>query len=791
MTEKVRENLQVLAGLAALLFIFYPKLFLGLSAPLVADHWEQHYPWAMLLAENIKRGILPFWTPLIHCGFPIIDEGQIGAFYLPNLILYFFLPFHLAYSWISLVHFLISGWGTYLYSRSIGLSKISSFFSACVFVFGTGYGGAYYNITSLKTIAWFPLILFFIEQFFKSRKIKTWLMLAFLSSLMLLAGYQQIAILSLGMAGAYSFIRLISLRQSKNQKFLWSALILIGISFLAGCVLSLPQLWPMFKLAMLSNRAGLSEEYAYVGSFFPLSLGSIFFPFTQMLFRGNSIYIGMFPLFVCFLAFARSPYSGIFKVWIAMALFSLLLALGEWSPLYIAIIKLTHFYSFRTPAKFLIFICFSLAIISALGFEKLWTVLQNQKEKKTLDKLAKVFQITLITSTLLYICSFLTLIFFRASLVRLGEWYIHLKFLGKAGHPHSIDVYLQKLDIFLNAATSLFWPLSLWTVWPWLIIVSGLFLSSVFLREKKLTKLYVLGACFWTIIDLYVFAGWDLKTDYADYAQTKVPSIIHQTFRSERKISHVGRIYQFRPGQENLGINPSANMLEKLEDIGAYSPFVTKRYSDSIGQFGNVNDSNGLVSLTLNFVKAHMKILNFLGVSHIISSEVLGIKGWELIAKNSEIFIYRNQSLVSKAHFISVFQTVSSWESLKLKWMSPDFDPFKRVLFEEGEIEKLWNIPSQNRESKAAVHLIHRSEHFEKWKVATDGPGFFVVTNSFSPEWKVRVNHKNEPLLNANGLFQSVYLSQKGDFEIEFRYYRSYKFPPLTFWQTGARRLEN
>src|SRR3989338_5578625 len=118
---------------------FYPELFFVKAAPLVNDHWEQHYPWARLLHDTLAQGRLPFWTPLIHCGFPIAAESQIAIFYLPNLLLSLLLPFPASYAYTMLIHFMISGIGTALYARSIGLTRPAAWFAAVLFVFGTSY----------------------------------------------------------------------------------------------------------------------------------------------------------------------------------------------------------------------------------------------------------------------------------------------------------------------------------------------------------------------------------------------------------------------------------------------------------------------------------------------------------------------------------------------------------------------------------------------------------------------------------------------------------------------------
>ena len=183
-----RPDLRALLALVLSLFVFYPELCLARAASLMGDHWEQHYPWAFYLAQNIRHFRIPFWTDLIHCGMPIAAESQIGVFYLPNLILYLLLPFRWAYAYMNVLHYLLSGWATYLYARTMKLDRPSAFVAAFIFLYGAGYGGAYYNITSLKTIAWFPLALYFFEKFFQGRKQIYVALISFSIALSLVAG---------------------------------------------------------------------------------------------------------------------------------------------------------------------------------------------------------------------------------------------------------------------------------------------------------------------------------------------------------------------------------------------------------------------------------------------------------------------------------------------------------------------------------------------------------------------------------------------------------------------------
>ncbi|MBI3313841.1 MAG: hypothetical protein HYZ83_06370, partial [Candidatus Omnitrophica bacterium] len=438
------------------LLIFYPELFLVRSAALMGDHYEQHYPWAYFLHTAVKNFRLPFWTFGIHCGFPIAAESQIGIFYLPNLLLSLLLPFHVAYSYALIVHFLLSGCATYLYVRQMKLEPLPAFIGAFVFLFGAAYGGAYYNITSLKTIAWFPLVLFLFEKFLvKGRQRYLW-GIAFSVGMSLVAGYLQVAVLTWFVFLIYAMLRILGFGESsslsdtvyrnekkRDRQFLYLALTMVGASLIAA-----PQIYLTYILALQSNRVDISEHYAYVGSLSPFSLSTLIDPVMQRIFRGNSLYGGLFSFFLILIAFYFRDIrkNNFFRIWLVITILAFLLAVGEWSPLYVALIKLTRFYSFRTPAKFLVFICFSLAMLSAFGFQKLWQSTKNQMTG--VKKTARIYLWILGTAITAASGAYYLFVHARGKILSLGEWYLRQFIYGRPGHPHSMDVYLEKLSTY-------------------------------------------------------------------------------------------------------------------------------------------------------------------------------------------------------------------------------------------------------------------------------------------------------------------------------------------------------
>lgn len=144
--------------------LFLWKFFILKESFLLGDYSVQHLPWSRFLADSLTNLSLPLWTPYMHSGFPILAEGQIGALYPPNLIMYFFLPYKIAYTYNILLHFVLAGIFMYVYVREIGMSKTAATITVIAFLFGSAYGGCFYSIMSLKVLVWFPLVLFLTEK---------------------------------------------------------------------------------------------------------------------------------------------------------------------------------------------------------------------------------------------------------------------------------------------------------------------------------------------------------------------------------------------------------------------------------------------------------------------------------------------------------------------------------------------------------------------------------------------------------------------------------------------------
>ncbi|MGI6240841.1 MAG: hypothetical protein ACOYJW_02735 [Candidatus Omnitrophota bacterium] len=781
--ERIPINLRAAAGLLGLLFVFYPDLFLVKAAPLTGDHLEQHYPWAMLLWKSLRQGSLPFWTPLIQCGFPIAAEGQIGVFYLPNILLSLLLPFHWAYSYANLVHFLIAGWGTYAYLRKMKLMPSSAFIGAFIYLFGTAYGGAYYNITSLKTLAWFPWMLMIFERMLSVVRLWHVLVLAVLASLMILAGYLQVAALGFAILLVYALIRIWFFADGVMSAVgKCKLLVILGLSIAIGVLISAPQLWLTFQLAIQSNRAVTSENYTYVGSLSPLAFATLVFSVVQGYCRGNSFYMGIFSIFLLIAAgYTRqdSVEHRIFRLWLWMTVISLLLALGQLSPLYVAFVKIFRFYAFRTPAKFLVFACFGLSVISAIGFQTLWRA--SVFPVGIIKKAARGFYMTIGVACAGWAGAYAIFSWGRTLLIHAGDWFILNFIYQKAGHPHSLENYRVRLGDYLDRFAGTLALQDDWAKMSLIPVILGLILTFFLTHAKKCHRKWLVVGVLFLAFDLYAVSFRDIKADFGSYRDLdKIFDADKELYSSLKNIR--GRLFGFRNQAETIPLTPNVNMLHEIEDVGAYSPLVLSRYYETIGRLGNVNDSNQCLTPDSGFVLERFNLLSFLDVDMVLSSRWLQHESLQLVATDDRKrwFLYKNTQSHARAYFVTDCEFTGNWAAIKNKLMAPGFDPAKKIFFEENEKTK---IQTGLRPTTAVpISRLERLKHtadLEQWRLKTTGPGFFVLSNMMYPGWEATINGKSVPVLKAFGLFQAVYISEPGEYEVEFH------FRPFVFWEVS------
>lgn len=340
--------------------------------------------------QGLQKNTLPFWTPSYGNGFPLLAHGTVGALFLPNLILYKFLPFVSAYNLALITYVSILGIGTYLLLKKLISHQASSFFGSLFFIFS---GIVITQITHISVIAtasllpWVILLSLLVVSHFS---FLTLLFFIFVSSQQMFAGFPQITYMTHILAIAYTLF-------PHSSVTIWKKLIRLFLAQILSLITAGPQLLPSVEyFKSLTSSSGFSLESSTLFSFplkhiltfiFPFFYGDPrlgtyphFQKFDGSIFWENTGFIGILPFIILFFFIIkrvkekRPLFSDkIFVFFSCICFFSFLFMLGKNSPLYI----LYSFFPlnlFRVPSRFIWIFVFSFVVLTTHASASLFSV---------------------------------------------------------------------------------------------------------------------------------------------------------------------------------------------------------------------------------------------------------------------------------------------------------------------------------------------------------------------------------------------------------------------------------
>ena len=171
------------------------------------------------VVESIKNLQAPLWNPYIFCGAPLHASIHHAVFY-PLTLIYYIGDFTKSFSFFILFHIFLCGLFTYIFARSIKISKIGSFLAGFCFMF-SGYVISTICLTTvLSSITWFPLAILLFLKALKRRALFFSVLLGVVLSLMFIAGDPPTFIVAsslLLLSGLYLIIE----RLIRNREFVF------------------------------------------------------------------------------------------------------------------------------------------------------------------------------------------------------------------------------------------------------------------------------------------------------------------------------------------------------------------------------------------------------------------------------------------------------------------------------------------------------------------------------------------------------------------------------------------
>lgn len=373
------------------------------------DFNEQVYPNRAYAAKHISQGEIPYWNPNSFCGMPFMADVQTALFYPPHLLLDLIAgngqyPIKLL-QLLIILHFFIAQISMYLLCRRLKISMYGAMIAAVSYGFSSPLVLHVFHPMQVEHLAWFPLILRFLHESVTEKKLMSVVITGILLGMTMLSGSPQMTLymgLFLGIAVLWLGLgSVISKQQTLQHATLSMVYGLIALAIGGG--LFFIQYLPSKELASLSERNEMTFEKATVGSLefkqiitaaVPKAFGDVK-PETQnnktqfylnereyYLYWDTAFYFGIVTFLLGMFGAIRKWNTKEGSLFIAMALFGFLFALGSNGFLYSIFYNLPFFGTLRIPARMMFYVSFCFSILAGYGFDELVT--SSSKDNKVL-----------------------------------------------------------------------------------------------------------------------------------------------------------------------------------------------------------------------------------------------------------------------------------------------------------------------------------------------------------------------------------------------------------------------
>ena len=389
--KKIKNYDYVFIALLLNALFFYPMLFSDKTL-FFRDIHRWFYPMKYFLARTLQSGSIPLWCPHYFCGSPFMSDLQSGLFY-PVSLIFCLLPFPWSFNIYVILHFFLAFCFFYLFLKGLGLSPQSAIITSISYCYGSYAIASVNTLNNLSTLIWLPAILWSYQRATaKSQKSGFFFTVLFLC-MAILGGEPQLFIMIIGLLLFYGLTS--ASGKTSNISLYIKNIATILLLITSAILITIVQVGPAYLDYQLSARlGGITYEDAARFSLNLKTLKHLIFPLPfhadfatnsatlNNFFPGNgqvpwllTIYPGLIilpaALFGLFFNFSKK-----ILIWLAVFLITLILAIGNNTPIFFVFYKIFPF--FRFPEKFMFLASFSLLVMAAYGLDRLISVLKQK-----------------------------------------------------------------------------------------------------------------------------------------------------------------------------------------------------------------------------------------------------------------------------------------------------------------------------------------------------------------------------------------------------------------------------
>lgn len=325
-----------------------------------------------ILAQAYSHGELPLWETGVGAGFPMFAEGQIGALFLPNIILYRIFPFVTAYNVSLVLAVTLMAWGTYLWCVQLGTKRTIAVIAAITFAASGSVIPHFTHTSLLQGFSLMPMIAWLTLRLVRRPSYWQFLLFALAISQQVFTGFFQAAFITWQLA---AFLALAMVPKSTRVR----SIVVVAAGIIAGIGLSAIQILPSREfLSQTTTRNGFNQTDATSYSFRPDNFLTIFQPLAignprdgtynfsnNSIFWENNIFLGILPFFIIGFFWVDKRRRTMLSTLIVLLGLSALLMTGKYSPGY-PVFAFWPMNLFRVPSRYSMVFTFTLVTLSAM-----------------------------------------------------------------------------------------------------------------------------------------------------------------------------------------------------------------------------------------------------------------------------------------------------------------------------------------------------------------------------------------------------------------------------------------
>ncbi len=720
--QEIKDWHAILLIIASVMFFF--RDILMQKAFMWEDFLYYFYPVRNFAATSIAAGELPFWNPYTFSGMPFQPDIQSALFYIPNLLLTFFVSGErLHFFWVELFiifHYILAGVGMYFLLREFKLEKFYSLFGSLVFMLSGFMITHGIHQVLINHVAWLPLVFLFFKRALNEKSLLYTILGGLLLGHSILAGFPQVTLYVLLLLLFYFIFEFtIKLKDSEYKESLKIVLPAAGFVIIAIAVTAI-QLLPTLELAPLSNRAEITYEKSQEGTLTPQQLITLVVPkfFGEQSAQINNywgpggygqywetnIYIGiaglLFALFALKLA-GKIKYVLFFGI---IMIFAILYTLGDY--LYIHkffFFNIPGFHLFRNPGRMSLWFTFAASILSAFGIKEL--VNYSTKNPKIIIKI--IFAI-FASGTIIW------------AIIQIGI----LQDGVSAEYTNAVSEIVSKgalVFLILLAAISA--------------------LLFAFSRSLISASMLIVGILLIQFIDVNLF-GFSFNN-----GPTSPGAYYKQAENLTNYLKTEGQREYFRINSRQGGrmiLDRNQGMVDKIFMMEGYTPLSLQRIYPPTESWDKLCD----------LMNARFRI--------------------QVNEETRTLGLSESKTYLPRSFFVYDYQIIKDEEKIKEFMSQPEFNPRDIAVLEEEPGLEIINSDSVDWKSEITSYRLNSIT----LNVYTPHDGLLVLSEIYYPGWKAFVDNTEQKVYRANWNLRAIYI-EKGEHKIDMR------FEPDSF-RTGA-----